>query len=161
MPRMVSGLAALLLAACVAHGPGDLGVGATEQDVLARMGAPTGRHTLPDGQTRLEYARGPFGRETYMIDIDATGRVTRVRQVLGEQQFAAMVPGMTREEVLREFGRPAEARRVGFVGREVWSWRYPTNDCLWFRVTFGPDGRTIEGGGYLPDPRCDPPTLWR
>lgn len=161
--RRVGTVGVVSIAGCAAYsyGPGGIGPGASLQDVTARMGPPTGRYALPDGQTRLEFARGPFGRETFMIDVDASGRVTQVRQVLGERQFAAMVPGMTREEVLREFGRPAEAQRVGFVGREVWSWRYPTNDCLWFRVTFGPDGRTIEGGGYLPDPRCDPPTMWR
>lgn len=157
--RLVAPLAAAALAGCAAsYGPGPLAPGATEADVVARMGTPTGRHALPDGARRLEFARGPFGRETYMVDLDANGRVVRIRQALGEQQFLAMQPGMTREEVLREFGRPADARRVGFVGREVWSWRYPTNDCLWFRATFGPDGRLIDGGGYLPDPMCDPPS---
>lgn len=152
-------LAVAAMAGCAtSYGPGPLGPGATEADVVARMGPPTGRHALPDGNKRLEFARGPFGRETYMVDLDANGRVVRIRQVLGEQQFLAMQPGMTRDEVLREFGRPAEAQRVGFVGREVWSWRYPTNDCLWFRATFGPDGRLIDGGGYLPDPMCDPPS---
>jgi hypothetical protein len=153
-------LAAAALAGCAAsYGPGPVGAGATEADVVARMGAPTGRHAMPDGATRLEYARGPFGRETYMVDLDAGGRVARIEQVLGEAQFRErMAVGMTRDEVRRTFGRPAEAQRVGFVGREVWSWRYPTNDCLWFRATFGPDGRLMDAGGYLPDPMCDPPS---
>jgi hypothetical protein len=158
--RAVSALlAALVVAGCAAYGPGDLRAGAGEADVAARMGPPTGRHAMPDGATRLEYARGPYGRETYMVDLDAGGRVVRIEQVLGETQFRErMAVGMTRDEVRRTFGRPAEARRVGFVGREVWSWRYPTNDCLWFRATFGPDGRLIDAGGYLPDPMCDPPS---
>jgi hypothetical protein len=41
------------------------------------------------------------------------------------------------------------------MGKETWSWRYPTNDCLWFRVTLGSDGRTLGGGGHMPDPACD------
>jgi hypothetical protein len=151
-------LAAGVVAGCAAYGPGDLRAGASEADVIARMGSPTGRHAMPDGRTRLEFARGPFGRETFMVDLDTAGRVAGIAQVLGETQFMALQVGMTADEVLREFGRPAERRRVGFVGREVWSWRYPTNDCLWFRVTFGPDGRTFDAGGYLPDPMCDPPS---
>ncbi|WP_162910116.1 hypothetical protein [Azohydromonas sediminis] len=54
--------------------------------------------------------------------------------------------------VLRRIGRAAEREPVGFVGRVVRSWRYENKLCLWFRVTFGPDGRTIGGAGCQPDP---------
>lgn len=157
-PLAVAAAMVLVTGCATSYGPGDLRPGASEADVVARMGTPTGRHAMPEGGTRLEFARGPFGRETFMVDLDTGGRVVAIGQVLGETQFAAMRLDMTRDEVRREFGRPAEAQRVGFVGREVWSWRYPTNDCLWFRVTFGPEGRTIDTGGYLPDPMCDPPS---
>jgi hypothetical protein len=60
-------------------------------------------------------------------------------------------------EVLRTLGRPAERRHAGRLGGERWSWRYPTNDCLWFQVEIGTDGR-VRGSGYNIDPTCDPPT---
>ena len=150
----------LTLAGCAAFAP-PVQPGASEADALARLGAPTARYTMPDGTTRLEFARGPFGRETWMVDVDAGARVQRAEQVLNEASFATLVPGLTRGDVLRRLGRPAEAQRVGWLGREVWSWRYPTNDCLWFRVTFEADGRLLDAGGYMPDPMCDPPSDWQ
>lgn len=150
-------LATLCLAACAAFAPVTITPGQTEADVVTALGPVTARYAMPDGTTRVEIARGPFGRQTYMIDVDAAGRVQRGEQVLDERHFAEIVDGMTADDVLRRIGRPAERQPVGFVGRVVWSWRYENNLCLWFRVTFGPDGRTIGGGGHLPDPLCEPP----
>ena len=45
----------------------------------------------------------------------------------------------------------------GWQGGEVWSWRYPTNDCLWFQVSVGADGR-VRDGIFNIDPRCDAPS---
>ncbi len=150
-------LASLCLAACAAFAPVTIVPGQAEADVVRALGPVTARYAMPDGTTRVEIARGPLGRQTYMIDVDAAGRVLRGEQVLDERHFAEIVDGMTEAQVLRRIGRPAERQPVGFVGRVVWSWRYENNLCLWFRVTFGPDGRTIGGGGYLPDPLCEPP----
>lgn len=135
--------------------------GQTEAEVVQRFGAPTGRYAMPGGVTRLEYATGPYGRETWMVDLDAGGRVTGARQVLGEASFDSFQrlapvtgPGIPREQVLRTLGRPGEVRGGGWQGGQVWSWRYPTNDCLWFQVSIGDDGLT-RGGAFGPDPLCD------
>ncbi|MBI5256767.1 MAG: hypothetical protein HY855_09720 [Burkholderiales bacterium] len=144
-------LLAVLLAGCA--GPA-LQVGQDEAAVLAAMGRPTGRYAMPGGVQRLEYATGPFGRVTWMVDLDTSGRVQRWEQVLGEQRFAQVADGMPREELLRLIGRPGH-RAGEWMNRETWSWRYPTNDCLWFRVTLSAEGKVISGGGYLPDPSCD------
>lgn len=133
--------------------------GSAEAEVLRQWGAPTGRHALPAGGTRLEYASGPFGRQTWMIDLDAQGRVTGAEQVLDEAHFAAFqarAPGMSRDELLRTLGRPGEVKGGGWQGGQVWSWRYPTNDCLWFQVSLGDDGR-VRAGAYGVDPLCDAP----
>ena len=149
--------AALWLAACAGivsgYGPGDLRVGAPEADVLQRMGPPTQIHALPGAVTRLEFARGPMGRHTFMIDLDAQRRVTQWEQVLDADHFAAVTDGMASDELLRLLGRPAHrmGRRLG----EVWSWRDPTTECLWFRVDIGRDARVINGGSYGIDPQCD------
>src|SRR5688572_13494017 len=76
-----------LLGGCAGYSPGQLAAGTPVSDVVARMGEPTGQYTLADGARRLEFARGPSGRHTYMIDVDAQGRVTRWQQVLTEQMF--------------------------------------------------------------------------
>ena len=61
--------------------------GAARDEVLRAWGAPTARYGLPEGAERLEYATGPFGRTTWMVDISAAGRVQQARQVLNEADF--------------------------------------------------------------------------
>src|SRR5689334_1489633 len=78
----------LLLAACAGYAPTHVQAGQTEADVVREMGKPTGRYSLPDGGTRLEYARGPYGKHTYMIDLGRDGRVQRWTQVLSEENFS-------------------------------------------------------------------------
>jgi hypothetical protein len=143
------------LAGCSALEPArELQVGQTESEVTQRMGLPNARHAMPGGLTRLEFARGPAGRTTWMVDLDSSGHVVAFDQVLSEATFQQVVSDMSREELMRLIGRPAN-RQGEWQNRETWSWRYPTNDCLWFRVTLSAEGRTLGGGGYMPDPACD------
>jgi len=153
----IAAIALSALAACSTIGRPPPAVGQTEAELVQRWGPPTGRYALPAGGTRLEYATGPYGRETWMIDVDAGGRVLGARQVLNEASFADFqrrAPGMPRDELLRTLGRPGERRSGGYQGGEVWSWRYPTNDCLWFESSIGADG-IVRDGAYNVDPRCD------
>lgn len=128
--------------------------GRTEPELLAQLGPATGRYPLAGGAQRLEFARGPAGRVTWMVDIDAAGRVQRSEQVLDAEHFAQVLPGMPADDLLRLLGRPA-ARQGEWQQRETWSWRYETNDCLWFRVTLGADRRVQNGGAHMTDPACD------
>lgn len=133
--------------------------GSTQQAVLQQWGPPTARYTLEGGVTRLEYASGPYGRTTWMVDVDATGRIVQSRQVLNEAEFLRVQSDttLTRQTLQRWLGTPGERRHGGWQGGEVWSWRYPTNDCLWFQSSIAADGR-VTGSSYGIDPRCDPPT---
>ncbi len=152
--------AALALSACTAFGPPALSPGQAEADVQQRLGTPTARYAMPDGRTRLEYATGPLGRETWMVDLDAAGRVREWHQALDEPRlhaFQARAPGLSIDELLRTLGRPAERRGVARVAGqpgEVWSWRYVTNECLWYEVSIGRDQRVVDAGFGI-DPRCD------
>jgi hypothetical protein len=129
--------------------------GQTESEVIAVAGPPTGRYVMPDGTRRMEYATGPMGRHTWMVDLDAQGRVQQVEQVLSEMTFLKISDGMARDDVLRLIGRPAHRQRE-WMNKETWFWRYPTNDCLWVGVTMlPPDWKVQHGAGYLPDPICD------
>jgi hypothetical protein len=154
-----TGLLSAALAGCAAFAPPDVRTGQTEAEVRAVFGLPTARYAMPGASTRLEFATGPYGRTTWMVDLGPAGRVTGARQVLNEASFAdfqARAPGMTRDELLRTLGRPGERRHGGYAGGEVWSWRYPTNDCLWFQSSIGDDG-LVRDGAYGTDPRCDGP----
>ncbi len=145
----------LLLAACA--GPqADLPRGAREAEVRARLGTPTGSYALGEGARRLEFATGPYGRTTWMADIDAGGHLLRLAQVLREAQFHSVQDGMGREDLLRLLGRPGEVRGK-WRGGQIWHWRYPTNDCLWAVVDLDAEGRVQGGVALMPDPRCDAP----
>ena len=154
--RVVLGVvAALLLGACAtSYGPGGLAAGSSVDEAVRRMGQPTGRHTRDDGGTRLEFARGPMGLHTYMLDFDTAGRMVRVEQVLTESNFYALRPGMTADEVLRRIGRPSDQRYLSRQRHRLWSYRYETPFCIWFQVSIGADGRVSELGHNL-DPMCE------
>jgi hypothetical protein len=146
----------LLLSACASYMPRHLHAGDTEADAVHELGPPTGRYTLPDGGQRLEFARGPFGKDTYMVDLDAQGRVTGWQQVLTEDNFNKVHAGETREELLRTLGHPSETRPGGWQGGQVWSYRYETlmSLCQWYQVSLT-DAGVVTDGAYGIDPRCD------
>jgi hypothetical protein len=149
-------LLCLSLTACTTVVPQ---LGASEQEAILQMRPLTARYAMPDGGVRLEFARGPYGRETWMIDVDNAGRVVAVQQVLGEAklaEFQKRAPGMSRDELLRTLGTPGEKRSGGWQPGQVWSWRFPTNDCLWFQVSMGDDG-VVKDGAFAIDPICDAP----
>jgi hypothetical protein len=155
VPGLVSGLVVgLVVSGCATHyGPGDLRPGQAEADVIARLGTPTSRYALPDGAQRLEFARGPFGKHTYMVDLAADGRVRALAQVLREDRFNQVQPGMSADDLRLLLGRPGEVAGI-WRGASVWSWRYETPFCQWFSATVEPDG-TVRDAGYPPDPLCE------
>lgn len=150
-PGLCIGSLTLALAACAT--PPD--PGSSQADVLQRWGTPTAIYALDAAAKRLEYASGPFGRTTWMVDVDANGRVTQARQVLTEAEFFLLqsAPVLSREALLRWIGTPSERSGVR-GGGQTWSWRYATNDCLWFQASIEPDGR-VKGASYGIDPTCD------
>lgn len=149
-------LCAALLSACAVFTPQP---GQTVAELQQGLGPPTASYTLPDGSTRLEFATGPYGRTTWMADLDTGGRVRAAQQVLNEASFLAVQqrgPGMSREELLLTLGRPGEVYRLARGRGEYWTWRYPSFDCLWFMVTVSAEGR-VRDSGYGVDPSCDMP----
>ena len=143
-----------LLSACSAYGPGDVRVGQTADDVSRSMGPPTGRYALKNGATRLEFARGPYGKHTYMIDLDASGRVAAWRQVLDEAHFAQVAPGQSQDDVLQLLGHASDTRFIGWQKLVVWAYRYDTSECQWFQVSLDAQGR-VHDTSYGLDPHCD------
>jgi hypothetical protein len=158
--RASSALSALLVAGCAGYGPGELKPGQTEADVRARMGEPTDRASLPTGGSQLDYARGPMGAHTYRIELDASGRVQSVQQILTEANFETVRSGEAKADVRERLGRPSETR-VGWRGvGEVWSYRYDYRFlCRWFQVWLVED--RVREAAYAPDPTCDEEKLFR
>jgi hypothetical protein len=157
-PQPLSRLPALAavvvaLGGCAGYGPQSLKTGATVDQAVAVMGAPTGRYRTAAGE-RVEYARGPYGKHTYMLDFDSQGRLTGWEQVLVEPVFNAIIAGMTQDELLMRIGHPSDSIPLRWQRRTLWSYRYDTPFCKWFQVGID-ERKTVVDTGYGPDPLCN------
>ncbi len=124
--------AALILAGCAAVESVPLGT--ARDEVVKQYGTPTRTVTLATG-TRLQYSRQPLGRSAVMVGLDAAGRVTSVRQVLNSTDFSRVVVGQwTRDDVEREFGKPAFVSHVGSWKGDImtYRWRDAGSDMLFW-----------------------------
>jgi hypothetical protein len=143
---------AVLVTACGSVGLGVPYGGRSEAELIVAKGPPTGRYTLPDGQQRLEFARGPHGRQTFMADVDSRGRVIEFEQVLDVRRFALVTPGATRDGVLRTIGQPSD--RAPLRDGELWAWRYANRYCVWYQIELDHNG-VVRATGYQPEPGCN------
>lgn len=146
---------ATLLSACAGFGPPTFPKGVSIDTVMQRMGTPTGEHRLPSGLRRLEFARGPFGRQTYVFDFDSAGQLVNSDQVLTESHFNAIKAGMTAEDVLTQLGKPSTIWAIPRQHQLVWSYRYDAMACQWFMVGMGTADNKVVDTAYGPDPICD------
>jgi hypothetical protein len=152
--RPAVAFAAVALAGCAGtYGPEKLPAGASVNEAVAQLGTPTARYPRAGGE-RLEYARGPYGKHTYMLDFDAQGRLTGWQQVLSEPRFDDIRAGMTRDELLMSIGHPSDTRHIAYQQRTLWSYRYETPFCRWFQVGLNRQDQVVDTG-YGPDPLCD------
>ena len=78
------------LAACAT--PASLAPGATLDEARARLGNPTGRYSLPDGGTRLQYSNQPFDQSVWNANFDAQGRLTGVEQMMTVADAGQIMP---------------------------------------------------------------------
>lgn len=144
--RRVAGglLAAVTLGGCDHVAQKELRPGvSTVEDVRRLMGKPEMIWEEDSGSQVLEFVRGPAGTETYMVEIDAEGRYLGMKNVLVQETFDRVRPGMVRDDVRRMLGKPGEIGRLPLKQEEVWSWRFAGdyNRPDMFNVHFGPDGR--------------------
>lgn len=148
----VAGLT-LLAAGCAGYSPAALQPGASADEVTQSLGKPTGEYGAADGGRRLEFAHGPFGYHTFMVDLDAQGRMTGWSQVLTEENFNTLHAGMAQADVLSRIGHPSESSTIAWQKRALWSYRYETPFCQWFQVGIDRAGKVVDTG-YGPDPLC-------
>jgi hypothetical protein len=143
----------LFLAACSGYAPPAHLSGLTADQIVAQMGPPETRRQIDGGGTRLEFPRGPYGVHTWFVYLDASGRAVRSEQVLNEQNFLKINPGMSQDEVRRTLGRPGEVEGLARSRGTVWSYRYDNPFCRWFQVEISQE-RTVRSAGYGEPPEC-------
>lgn len=138
MPRTLLALPLVVLVAslwsCASVSPVTSGMDAMQ--VQAKMGRPETVRKNPDGSETWEYPGGPLGRQTYMVNLGSDRAVKDVRQVLSEEYFSKVIPGMSRDEVRRLLGKPGEVSTYAARDEEVWSWRYQQGNAMFFNVLF-------------------------
>jgi hypothetical protein len=127
--RSLGSLAALAVLAAIAgcaNEPTRIQPGTTAAETLQRLGAPTGRYPLNNGGERLQYSRMPAGFEVTDIDVDPSGKVVSVTQVLSEARFGydIKVDQWRQNDVMAFYGRPYQIDRVSSFDGAVWTWRY-------------------------------------
>ncbi len=151
--RVATSMAAMMLAGCSLS---PVLPGMSRDEVMASYGKPTRVVPLPAG-TRLQYSRQPAGQSAVMVDLDASGKVTSVRQVLQPSGFARVLVGQsTRDDVERELGPPAEISHVRSWTGDImtYRWRDSIHD-MFFWVYLDPSQvaqRTGQGMEFRMEP---------
>lgn len=139
----------LLLGACAAYDGRGLKPGADGLEaVRSVMGQPALRWQDADGTLQLAYPRGPMGFHTYMVYLAPDGKLQRIENVLDEQVFARIRPGMEMAQVLRLLGPAQPEWRAYFPRRDelVWEWRYcdAASNAARFNVLFDQSRATVR-----------------
>ena len=126
---------------------------ATEAQVRKLFGEPANVIPQPDGSRQFEYPRQPEGWTNYLITIGPDGKMSSLRQLLNEANFAKVLPGLSGMQVRAMLGRPAQQQRFELKNEDVLSWRFKQNgqDPKLFSVTFVNGKATASG--IFDDPR--------
>jgi hypothetical protein len=148
--------ALVIFAGCAtSYAPSNTMTGLTRDEVIARLGAPDPTPADLSSAARLDFPRGPYGRHTYAVYFSPEGRVTEFQQLLNEENFSKIKPGMNVGEVVHLIGISRNtfglARNRGYV----WSYRYITPLCQWFQIEFTQEN-TVRSTGYGLPPECRP-----
>lgn len=152
------GVAAVLAGCATSYSPSEAMVGLTREEVIARLGPPDPLPADMGSATRLDFPRGPFGKHTYSAAFDPAGRATGFRQLLREENFGKIKPGMSTADVIDLIGVSREkfglARNRGYV----WNYRYISPFCQWFQIEFTQENE-VRSTGYGIPPECRRPKV--
>lgn len=149
---LLSGLIAAFLPACDGVNLEKLKPGiSTTQNVRDIMGVPTMEWQDPDGSLTWEYPRTPQGLVNYMIVFGPDKVLREVRQVLTEENFARVQPGMSREDVRRLLGQPASEMYFSLKKEYVWDWKTKVEPGMewFFDVYFDEAGNVTRTGSHF------------
>ena len=116
----------LVLSACAtAYDGSNLRPGVSSAEEAVRtMGPPAMEIANPDGSKSLAYPKGYYTGQTFMVRVGRDGIVQRVEMVLTEDFFHRIVPGITKDDVLRLIGPPIETMDFARLQQTAWDYRY-------------------------------------
>lgn len=150
---VASAAAGTLTGCAISYAPSEQLIGQSRGQVIAALGQPNPRPSKIEDTRRLDFPRGPFGKHTYSVYFDANGRATGFKQLLTEDNFKAINPGMDQSEVIDRIGVATDtfglARKRGYV----WNFRYENYLCKWFQIEFSAEHK-VRSAGYGVPPEC-------
>ncbi|MBV9361125.1 MAG: hypothetical protein JO292_07010, partial [Betaproteobacteria bacterium] len=131
------------LAGCASTGDvyRDVTPGMASNEVVAHAGKPTTVGKLVDGGAYWDYSRQPY--YTSRVSFGADDRVRDVRNLLTEQNFENLQPGMTLQEVVGVVGPAFIVNRYG-NGTTVWTYRYYDGVYKLLHATFDDSGHLLR-----------------
>ncbi len=113
-----------LMGACDFIAQRDLRPGqSTVEEVRKLMGKPGTIWEERDGSQVFEYARGPEGSETWMVEIGPDGVYRGMENALAPGNLARVRAGMSRDDLRRMLGKPGSEESFPALGEVVWTWR--------------------------------------
>jgi outer membrane protein assembly factor BamE (lipoprotein component of BamABCDE complex) len=127
----------------------------SESDVRLVMGQPDTVWEEENGGRTLEYPKGPMGPRTWMFTIGNDGKLIAYKQVLTEQNFANIKPGISKDEVRRMLGKPRSIVQFKLKNEEVWDWKYlqSASGTRLFNVHFDIDTGRVTQTSASDDPQ--------
>ncbi len=135
-----------IVSACAGYAPSNNLVGQHRDSVTQTLGQPE-REYVVDGKKKLHFPRGPAGSHTYFVFLNDEDKVVGWEQVLTEERFNQIVPGMSKEQVIDLIGisriTNVLARQRGYV----WHYRYWNTQCASFVIEFTPED-TVRSADY-------------
>ncbi|HZJ96303.1 MAG TPA: hypothetical protein VFD12_00560 [Oligella sp.] len=144
------------LAACATYR--DVAPNAPLAEATRIMGQPNYTCERPDGGQHLVWSYQPMGQYIYGANVGADGNlIGSVYSAMTEQNFKRLDSGSWGpQDVLCEFGAPAETQILGLGEKreEVWSYRFKQNNH-WHRllhIYMGRDGQQVTHWHTGPDP---------
>jgi hypothetical protein len=151
--KTVALITSLTLAGCAGYAPSNEFIGLSKNQTLSLLGNPTPMPANIDSARRLDFPRGPVGKHTYSVYFDEQGKVTGYHQLLTDENFAKIVPGMDESEVTDLIGISKDRFGLGRERGYVWNYRYETPLCRWFQIEFTPESK-VRSAGYSIPPEC-------
>lgn len=141
-------LSLVLITGCTSFAPSQSMLGQSREAVIAEMGVP--HSEVPEAQgKRLVYPRGPWGKSTFFVHLNAEGRVTRWEDVLTVNNFYRITPGMRAEQVEDLIGPSLDHSRVSKGNETIWNYPFHNSICQIFQVALTPAGLVDSiGFGY-------------
>ena len=116
----------------------------TEEQVRASMGAPGRVYPGAEGVT-WAYPTGPMGMQTWMARFDDKGVLVKFEQVLNQEGFSRIQPGLDGAQVSAILGPPSSEARFERLQQVSWDYR---NQDVWgyvceYSVIFGTEGKVV------------------